>query len=48
MLAAVDRAEASAGWGERRKITTPEQALQLADDIKRCGVSRFDAEDNKR
>ena len=48
ILAAVDQAEASLGQGEGRRITTPEQTSQLADEIKRRGLSRLAAEDNKR
>ncbi len=48
ILAAVDQAEASLGRGEGRRITTPEQISQLADEIKRRGLSRLAAEDNKR
>ena len=48
ILAAVDQAEASLGRGEGRRITTPDQTSQLADEIKRRGLSRLAAEDNKR
>ena len=35
ILAAVDQAEASLARGGGRRITTHEEAIQLADDIKR-------------
>jgi putative addiction module CopG family antidote len=47
ILAAVDQAEASFARGEGRRITTREEAAQLADEIKRRGLSRS-AEENNR
>ena len=46
ILAAVDQAEASFARGEGRRITTLEQTAQLADEIKRRGLSRLTAEEN--
>ena len=48
ILAAVDQAETSFSRGEGRSITTREQVVQLADEVKRRGLSRFAAEENKR
>ena len=48
ILAAVDQAEASFARGEGRRITTREQTAQLADEIKRRGLSRLTAEENNR
>jgi putative addiction module CopG family antidote len=48
ILASVDRAEVSLARGEGRRITTPEDAKQLADDIRRRGLARLDAEQNLR
>jgi len=48
ILAAVDQAEASFARGEGRRITTSEGAAQLADEVKRRGLSRLAAEENKR
>ena len=48
ILAAVDQAEASLARGEGRRITTREETTQLADDIKRRGMARFAAEENRR
>ena len=41
ILAAVDQAEASFGRGEGRRITTREETVQLADEIKRRGLARL-------
>jgi Arc/MetJ-type ribon-helix-helix transcriptional regulator len=46
ILAAVDRAEASLARGEGRRVKTPEQAQELADDVKRRGMARLAAEQN--
>jgi putative addiction module CopG family antidote len=46
ILAAVDQAEASFARGEGRRITTREQTAQLADEIKRRGLSRLAEENN--
>ena len=48
ILAAVDQAEASFARGEGRRIGTREEAAQLADEIKRRGLSRLSAEENNR
>jgi len=48
ILAAVDQAEASYARGDGRRITTREQSTQLADDIKRRGRERLNAEENRR
>ena len=46
ILAAVDQAEASLARGEGRRITTREQTAQLAEEIKRRGLSRLTGEKN--
>jgi putative addiction module CopG family antidote len=48
ILAAVDEAEASLARGEGRSVTTPEEVRQLADDVKRRGMARLNAEKNPR
>jgi Arc/MetJ-type ribon-helix-helix transcriptional regulator len=48
MLASVDRAEASLARGEGRRITTPEEVKQLADDVRRRGLARLAAEQSPR
>lgn len=48
ILAAVDEAEASFSRGEGRTFTTHGQATQLADEIKRRGLARFNSEQNIR
>jgi hypothetical protein len=48
ILASVDRAEASLARGEGHRITTPEEAKQLADDIRQRGMARLAAEQNLR
>ena len=48
ILAAVDQAEASYARGEGHRITTREESVQLADDIKRRGLARLNAEENRR
>jgi Arc/MetJ-type ribon-helix-helix transcriptional regulator len=48
ILACVDEAEASLARGEGRRITTPKEVKQLADDIKRRGKERLSAEQNPR
>ena len=40
ILAAVDQAEASFVLGEGRRVTSREETVQLADDIKRRGLTR--------
>ena len=44
ILAALDQAEASLARGEGRRITTREETAQLADDIKRRGLARLNAQ----
>jgi Arc/MetJ-type ribon-helix-helix transcriptional regulator len=48
ILASADRAEASIAHGEGRRVTTPEEVKQLADDIRRRGLARLAAEQNPR
>ena len=48
ILGAVDQAEASFARGEGRRITTREEAAQLADEVKRRGMSRFGGEETSR
>jgi putative addiction module CopG family antidote len=48
ILAAVDQAEASFARGGGRRITTRDEADQLADEIKRRCLSRLGAEENDR
>jgi putative addiction module CopG family antidote len=48
ILASVDRAEASLARGEGRRIATPEEVKQLADDIRRRGLARLGTEQNPR
>ena len=48
ILVAVDKAEASLARGEGRRIRTPEDAKQLAEEVKRRGMARLNAEQNPR
>jgi putative addiction module CopG family antidote len=48
ILAAVDQAEASYARGEGRRIATREESAQLADEMKRRGLARLNAEENCR
>jgi putative addiction module CopG family antidote len=48
ILAAVDEAEASLARGEGRRITTHDETVQLADEIKRRGLARLTAEQEPR
>jgi putative addiction module CopG family antidote len=48
ILAAVDQAEASFARGEGRRITTREETVQLADEIKRRGLARLTTEQESR
>jgi Arc/MetJ-type ribon-helix-helix transcriptional regulator len=48
ILVAVDRAELALRRGEGRRVTTAEEAQQLASDVKRRGMSRLKAEQNPR
>ena len=45
ILAAVEQAEASFARGEGRRITTREEATQFAEEIKRRGLARLNAEE---
>jgi len=45
ILAAVDEAEASFSRGEGRRIATREETTQLANEIKRRGLSKLRDED---
>jgi Arc/MetJ-type ribon-helix-helix transcriptional regulator len=47
ILAAVEEAEASLARGEGRRISTREEAEQLAADVKRRGLARLQAEFNR-
>jgi Arc/MetJ-type ribon-helix-helix transcriptional regulator len=44
ILAAVDQAESSFARGDGRRVSTREGAAQLADEIKRRGIPRLNAE----
>jgi Arc/MetJ-type ribon-helix-helix transcriptional regulator len=48
ILVAADQAEASLARGEGRRITTHEEVIQLADDVKRRGMARLADEQNPR
>ena len=48
ILAAVEQAEASLARGEGRRITSREQAAELAGEIKRRGSARLVAESERR
>ena len=48
ILIAVDKAEASLARGEGRSVTTSEGARQLAEDVKRRGIARLNAEQHPR
>jgi Arc/MetJ-type ribon-helix-helix transcriptional regulator len=48
ILVQVERAEASLARGEGRRVTTDEEAAQLASDIKQRGMARLGAEPNPR
>jgi hypothetical protein len=43
-LAAVDKAEASLASGKCRTVTAREEARQLAEDVKRRGLARLEAQ----
>jgi Arc/MetJ-type ribon-helix-helix transcriptional regulator len=47
LLAAVDQADASLATSQHRSIATEEDALQLAGDIKRRGLQRLAASENR-
>jgi putative addiction module CopG family antidote len=44
MLAAVDQAQDSLERGAGRRIATPEESIQLANEIKRRGLARLQAD----
>jgi Arc/MetJ-type ribon-helix-helix transcriptional regulator len=48
ILIAVDEAEASLARGQGRRVTSPEEAKTLADEVKRRGLARLKAEQNSR
>jgi len=48
ILAAVDASEASLARGEGRRITSGEQATQLAEGIRQRGMNRLAAENQRR
>ncbi len=48
ILTAVDQAEASLARGLGRRVTSPEEAKQLADEVRRRGLARLNKEDNSR
>ena len=48
ILLAVDKAEASLARGEGRSIATADEARQLAEDVKRRGMARLNADQNPR
>jgi hypothetical protein len=48
ILASVELAEASLARGEGRRVTSREETIQLAEDIKRRGMARLAAEQNRR
>jgi putative addiction module CopG family antidote len=48
ILAAVDQAEASFARGEGRRISSREEAAQLADEIKQRGMARLAREKDSR
>jgi len=48
ILASVDKAEASLARDEGRRITSHEEVVQLAEDVKQRGKARLSAEPNPR
>ena len=48
ILAAVDASEASLARGEGRRITSREQAAQLAEDVRRRGIDRLNSGNHLR
>ena len=46
--AAAGQAESSLARGEGRRVTTPEEAKQLADDVTRRGMASLNAEQSRR
>ena len=47
ILGAVERAHASLARGEGRRITSEAELQQFADDVKRRGMARLEAEQNR-
>lgn len=47
ILAALDQSEASFARGEGRRITSQEERVALASEIKRRGLARLAAEENR-
>ena len=48
ILIAVDRAEASVARGEGRVVTSAEEARRVAEDARRRGMARLNAEQHSR
>lgn len=48
ILLAAGRAEASLARGEGRRVTTPDEAKKLVDEVKRRGMARLSANDRPR
>ena len=48
ILASVDKAESSLARDEGRRITSHEEVVQLAEDVKQRGKARLSAEPNPR
>lgn len=48
ILVVVDKAESSLARGEGRRVSTPEEARQLVDAVKRRGMARLRAQQNPR
>jgi Arc/MetJ-type ribon-helix-helix transcriptional regulator len=48
ILASVSKAQASLAQGEGRLVTSREQAMQLADEVKQRGMARLAAENSKQ
>ena len=48
ILASVDKAESSLARDEGRRITSHEEVVQLAEDVKQRGKARLSAEQNPR
>ena len=48
MLVAVDQGEASLARGEGRRVTSPEEAKQIATDVRQRGIACLKAEQTPR
>lgn len=46
ILAAIDDADAALARGEGRRVSTHEELVRLAEDVKRRGLARLSAEKN--